>query len=332
MARLILSTAAAVTGYFICGPMCAKVGWFIGDVAGAYLFPEQLPDIMGPRINDLRIMGSSEGAFMPRVYGTFRLGGNLIWFGGITEHKTTTSSGGKGGGPSQSTTTYSYTADFAVGVCQGTINAINKIWANGELIYDGTPKSAITIHTGAADQLPDSLIQAAEGTDNTPGFRGLCYVVFNDLNLDKYGGRLPQLSFEIERAASDTAQYIIQDLCLEAGLTTGSIDVSEVSTTCRGYAVTRAGAVRSMVEPILRAYNLAGVETASGLKFFDYAVASTVAVDEAELGASFDAIETSKLAVHRTQDMELPRKVSVLYVEKEFDYQPSKQQAQRYLT
>ena len=54
-----------------------------------------------------------------------------------------------GGG--QKTVTYSYTADFAIGLCEGPISAIVKIWADGKLIYDMSP---LTAAAGTTLQMP----------------------------------------------------------------------------------------------------------------------------------------------------------------------------------
>ncbi|MEF9603938.1 host specificity protein, partial [Paracoccus sp. PXZ] len=49
-------------------------------------------------------------------------------------------------------------------------------------------------------QLPDPAIAAQEG-DAAPAYRGIAYVVFEDLALERWGNRVPQLSFEVTRAA-----------------------------------------------------------------------------------------------------------------------------------
>ena len=50
-------------------------------------------------------------------------------------------------------------------------------------------------YTGAADQTSDPLIEAVEGS--APAYRGVAYVVFEDLPLADYGNRPPQLNFEV---------------------------------------------------------------------------------------------------------------------------------------
>jgi hypothetical protein len=53
---------------------------------------------------------------------------------------------------------------------------------------------------------PDPLILAAEGPEQTPAYRALSYVVFEDFDLGPFGNRIPSLSFEVfadEAAAGD---------------------------------------------------------------------------------------------------------------------------------
>ena len=80
------------------------------------------------------------------------------------------------------------------------INRLGRIWADGKLLRgaagDLKVGGSLRVHLGHADQLPDPLIAAAEGPD-APAWRGLAYVVFEDLQLTEYGNRIPALSFEI---------------------------------------------------------------------------------------------------------------------------------------
>src|SRR5205814_10605336 len=47
---------------------------------------------------------------------------------------------------------------------------------------------------------PDPLIEEIEGTGNTPAYRGLATIVFEDMDLTNFGNRIPQLNFEIIRS------------------------------------------------------------------------------------------------------------------------------------
>jgi hypothetical protein len=115
-------------------------------------------------------------------------------------------SGGKGGSSrTQKVTTYSYFANFATLLCEGEISNVQRIWADGRLIYDTSAGNTgitgvvprIRIYKGTETQLPDPLIQSIMGVDNTPAYRGRAYVVFDNLSLAEFGNRIPNMTFEV---------------------------------------------------------------------------------------------------------------------------------------
>jgi len=50
-------------------------------------------------------------------------------------------------------------------------------------------------------QQPDPVIEAVEGVGHVPAYRGMAYVVFEDLPLAQFGMRVPQFNFEVVRPA-----------------------------------------------------------------------------------------------------------------------------------
>jgi hypothetical protein len=212
MATLLLSSAGAALGGTIGGSLfgisAATIGGALGAVAGSVvdsliigaLAPDQR--IQGPRLDDLRVTSATEGAVIPRLYGTMRLGGNIIWATDFREEqvRTSESSGGKGS-PTIVTEGYRYFASFAVALCEGPIGGVCRIWADGKPF--AVPGAVWRVHKGTEDQLPDPFIDTLEGPGQTPAYRGVAYVVFEDLPLDAFGNRLPQLSFEVIRPSPD---------------------------------------------------------------------------------------------------------------------------------
>jgi GTA TIM-barrel-like domain/Putative phage tail protein len=155
---------------------------------------------------------------IPRVYGRMRIGGNIIWATDFTETiSTTTQGGGKGGGPKVTTTAYLYTASFAVALCEGPITGIGRIWADGKPI----DLSGVTwrIYKGDEAQLPDPFIEARMGAGIAPAYRGTAYVMFEELSLEQFGNRIPQLSFEVFRpiVEPDTAEGMVRAVTLIPG-------------------------------------------------------------------------------------------------------------------
>jgi hypothetical protein len=201
------------------GPIGSMFGRIAGQAFSAALSDHRTRLHDGPRLHDMPVMGATEGAPIPKVYGRARIGGTLIWATRfaevITQTETETGSGGtsgglgfKGGGGGSSTLnrTYSYYGNFAVAVCEGPVAFIRRIWADGQLL----DHQAVTlrIYRGDESQQPDPLIVAKEGAANTPAFRGTCYVVFERMPLAAFGNRLPQLSFEVVRPVNGIGQKI----------------------------------------------------------------------------------------------------------------------------
>jgi hypothetical protein len=208
MAELILSSAGHALGASLPG-VFGTIGAALGRIGGAYLgrsIDQALfgtsRTIEGARLSDLHLQASTEGASMPRVFGRVRIAGQVIWAARFKEHVSVDEilQGGKGGAPSTKVKNYTYSLSFAVGLCEGEIARIGRVWANGES-FD-LSKVAWRLHTGRETQAPDPLIEAIEGADNAPAYRGVAYIVFEDLPLADFGNVIPQLSFEIVHPAN----------------------------------------------------------------------------------------------------------------------------------
>lgn len=211
----VLPSGISLLGATVSG---GAIGSRIGAIAGSFvdsaLFGAsgQSRSVEGPRLSDLRVTGSSEGAPIPRLYGRARLGGQVIWASDFEEVvETETSGDGKGGGLSggaakTTQTRYTYFANFAVAICEGEIRGIARVWADGQEL----DLSQITyrLHRGSENQAPDSLIAALVGSASAPAYRGTAYIVFERLPLEPFGNRLPQLSFEVMRAVDRLSEAV----------------------------------------------------------------------------------------------------------------------------
>ena len=154
MATLALAAAGAAVGgallpagvtLFGAAIGGATLGAQVGALAGAFidqslLAPSGQPTVAhGPRLSDLRVTASSEGAPIPRLYGRARLGGQIIWATTIEEEvvqQGAAGGSGKGGaGEATAATTarieYRYFANFAVALAEGPITGIGRVWADG---------------------------------------------------------------------------------------------------------------------------------------------------------------------------------------------------------
>lgn len=197
----LLPAGLNVAGRAISG---AAIGRAAGAMAGRALSNYLAGPDEGPRLKALHVMEASEGAGVPSVYGRMRVSGQLIWAARFRERRTTRSVGGKGG---PKVNEYSYSVSFAVALGEGPGVRVVRAWANGEA-FD---LSGVThrLYDGSEAQVPDPLIEMIEGA--APAYRGTAYIVFEDLALDDFGNRLPQLSFEIVRVPLGEAEPGLRD-------------------------------------------------------------------------------------------------------------------------
>lgn len=184
----------------------------------------------GPRLKEVNGLAATEGAAIPRLYGRARLGGQLIWATRFEEEATVgvtrTKSGGKGGRSKKTyETIYSYHANLAIGLCEGPIAFIRRIWVDGRELDVQTVQ--MRVHHGYEDQEPDPLIAAKEAGE-APAYRGLAYVVFERFPLADFGNRVPQFDFEVVRAV-DGLGGMIRAVALTPGAGEFVYDIRPVS-------------------------------------------------------------------------------------------------------
>ncbi len=172
-------------------------GAALGRALDARLLGSGAEPVEAGRVDRFRLTGTGEGAPIARLWGRMRIAGHVIWASRFEEHVART--GGKGGPPKPRVDEYSYTVSLAIGLCEGPITRIGRIWADGVEI--GSEDLELRVYEGREDQLPDPKIEAVEGVGAVPAFRGTAYVVIEDLDLGRFGNRVPQFSFEVFRPA-----------------------------------------------------------------------------------------------------------------------------------
>jgi len=228
MATIILQAAGAFLGG-IFGPIGSAIGSAAGAMAG-YAIDQTLLQghrrIEGPRLGAPRPFLAEEGQPIPRVYGTMRVGGNLIWATRFQETKTVERQGGKAG-PRVTTTTYAYFGNFAFALCEGEIAGVRRIWADGREL--DLEEFNVRVYIGSEDQLPDPPI-AAKQDGKAPAYRGTAYVVFDHFPLGDFGNRIPQFQFEVMRPVGELNGQI-RSVALLPGATEYGLDPEPVTHT-----------------------------------------------------------------------------------------------------
>lgn len=208
MATIVLSAMGASLGGGLGGAVLGLSGAAIGRAVGATMGRAIDQRLLGGgsravetgRIDRLRLQTAGEGLPLPRIWGQMRIPGHVIWTSALQEVARTEDAGGGKGSSRAQVKQISYRLSVALGLCEGEILGVGRVWADGEEI--AAAELNMRVYPGSCTQLPDPAIVAHEG-EASPAYRGLAYVVLEDLLLERWGNRMPQLSFEVTRPAQD---------------------------------------------------------------------------------------------------------------------------------
>jgi hypothetical protein len=315
MATLVLTTIGSIVG----GPIGGAIGAVIGQTVDQRILAPK--GRRGPRLGDLSVQTSSYGSAIPKLFGTMRVAGTVIWATDLTEAKQ---SGGGGKGQPR-TTAYSYSASFAVALSGRPIRAVHRIWADGKLLRgqagDWKSQTGFRLHLGSNDQQIDPLIASAEGIAATPAYRGTAYAVFEDLQLADFGNRIPSLTFEVEADEGPVSVgTIIETLSL------GDVTATAGSEIVIGYAAS-GDSVRGAAEV------LAGL---GGMSICDDGNVLRLGDDDAlfvpsseDLDAFTSGSDPTRMHIDQVATGALPDEVAISYYEPARDYQAGLQRARR---
>ena len=213
--QLAVSLAGAGAGFALGGPTGAQIGFAIGAYAGGVLFGETIEN-QGPRIEDAKVTTSAYGQLLPIVWGIYPVAGNIIDASPVREVKNEEE---VGKGPPQATTkTYSYFGDIDVAICQGEIDNLLQIRANGRIIFDASADAEVVqpewlkfkLYRGTTTQQPDPTMESVHGVGEVPGYRGVAHIVFEDFPFSEFNNSFA-INFEFLVAVSASSETTLQD-------------------------------------------------------------------------------------------------------------------------
>jgi hypothetical protein len=333
MATIVLGAVGAGVGAAFGNPM---LGWAIGTSLAGMLFPPRLQPQQRGKLDSLRTPGSSYGVPIPIVYGETRVAGNLIWTRKIRRTKKEREhDAGKGGG-SVTEVIYNYYINMAVAICAGPIPGIRRIWGEDTVIYNSqkspTSQYDIRLYLGDETQEPDPLIEAHQGA--APAYRGLAYAVFEDFHLKRFGNRIPALFFDIEAPSPAlTVGDVLADLFGKCGLDSAEYDVASATPEIGGFVAANRQEARSLIDPLLRVYNVDLLEADGKLIARDAGTGANGTLESADLGADFwtagqdDSVRT--MEYRHVSEIELPYEVDLTYFSPTAWYDQAEQHAIR---
>lgn len=176
----------------------------------------------------LSFTSSSYGVPLPIIFGSDKVTGNVIWASPVKRNII-----GDG-------TSYYSTVDFALAISEGEVDGLVKMWLGDKLVLDrsvptdgsdvvqpdldgfvsgfsidltdpdsplrnldsSVRQTKISVFAGTETQLPEGIIVTREGYENTPAYRGVAYILFE--NFITGGSSIPALSVEVTSNTEST--------------------------------------------------------------------------------------------------------------------------------
>lgn len=127
------------------------------------------------KISTFTVNTAEYGTAVPEIYGTTRIGGNIIYYDDFTAHEhKETHRAGKGGGK-QTNITYNYSVATIIGLCEGQIAGVGRIWKDKEVYNYPSEGVGLSLFDGASTQAPWSYV-AQHHPDKSLPYNGLAYM------------------------------------------------------------------------------------------------------------------------------------------------------------
>lgn len=333
MASIILPTLAKTAWGW--GPWGIAAAGIVGSLVDSVIISAITPGTTteSGKLSDLDYQTATLGAGIVKGYGTTKITGNIMWGTKFTEHisEETTGGGKGGGGASVTTKTYTYSASFAILICEGEINSISKVYADGTE-FDLSSVD-YRLYKGTESQIPDDFMESIEGEGRVPAYRGIAYIVFRNMNLSDYGNRIPSFSFVVAFPKNDLKE-IMDEISVDAGLVlTQDVDTTALAgITVDGFTRSGGQSYKDQVNSLRVCNDFDGAERYGIVVFKGKDFNNVVQVAKTDYGAYETEPEDNPIETTTAHDLSLPKKLTVNYVSKANDYQTGTAQAYRQIT
>lgn len=158
------------------------------------------------KISEFTVNTAEYGAVVPEIIGTVRTAGNVIYYDDFTAHEhRETHKAGKGGRSKQVSITYTYTVAVILGLCEGTISGIGKVWIGKNVHNYPADDIQLTLFDGKENQQPWAYTQGKHPEKALP-YSGLAYMA-GVIDLGD-SGSMPSYNFEVKGRLLETGDGI----------------------------------------------------------------------------------------------------------------------------
>lgn len=158
------------------------------------------------KISEFTVNTAEYGAVVPEIIGTVRTAGNVIYYDDFTAHEhRETHKAGKGGKSKQVSITYTYTVAVILGLCEGPISGIGKVWVGKNVHNYPADDIQLTLFDGKENQQPWAYTQGKHPDKALP-YPRLAYMA-GVIDLGD-SGSMPSYNFEVKGRLLETGDGI----------------------------------------------------------------------------------------------------------------------------
>lgn len=158
------------------------------------------------KISEFTVNTAEYGAVVPEIIGTVRTAGNVIYYDDFTAHEhRETHKAGKGGKSKQVSITFTYTVAVILGLCEGPISGIGKVWVGKNVHNYPADDIQLTLFDGKENQQPWAYTQGKHPDKALP-YSGLAYMA-GVIDLGD-SGSMPSYNFEVKGRLLETGDGI----------------------------------------------------------------------------------------------------------------------------
>lgn len=155
------------------------------------------------KISNFTVSTTEYGSTVMEILGTTRVSGNLLYYDDFTahEHRETHRSGKGGGGGKTTTITYTYTVAVIIGLCEGEVKNVGKVWIDKSVYTYPHSDIQLTLFKGTANQAPWGYL-TSKHPDKALSYPNLAYMAgVIDLGSN---GSMPNFNFEVMGKLTNT--------------------------------------------------------------------------------------------------------------------------------
>lgn len=158
------------------------------------------------KISEFTVNTAEYGAVVPEIIGTVRTAGNVIYYDDFTAHEhRETHKAGKGGRSKQVSITYTYNVAVILGLCEGPVSGIGKVWIGKNVHNYPADDIQLTLFDGKENQQPWAYTQGKHPEKALP-YSGLAYMA-GVIDLGD-SGSMPSYNFEVKGRLLETGDGI----------------------------------------------------------------------------------------------------------------------------